>query len=116
MCCAGISLCAVSMPNVSPYGGLWGRLMAASEPENDSEQACWAYALRTKCRYGYGRVNVWVPGLKKRVKLTAHILAYILLESKATTVNDAYLAYLEFRCSGLELDHCCVNTSCLRPD
>lgn len=101
------------------YDGLWARLMANSEPEFDNEQACWVFIGKCKCRFGYGRINVHVPGLGKAVKLTTHILTWLLSQPEIggnATANELYLAYLEFRYSGLELDHGCVNTVCLRPD
>lgn len=99
------------------YDNLWARLMANTKPEFDNEQACWVWVGKGRCRFGYARLMVYVPGLKARVKLTAHILSWVIMQlDDAATVDDIYLAYLEFRCSGLELDHGCTNTPCCRPD
>lgn len=97
-----------------PYDSLWSRLIAATdEPSNDN--GCWSWK-RQVCRYGYGRFNLYVPGLQKNKSLSAHIVAFVLIETSALTADDLYLAYLEFRCSGLELDHTCENEGCVNID
>jgi len=101
-----------------PYANLWARLMALCEPAHDGANACWLYTRSNLCRYGYGRVNVYVPGLQATVKLTTHILTWLLVqpELQGCTVDELYLAYLELRHSDLELDHGCVKASCMNPD
>lgn len=100
----------------SPYSTPYARLVA-----NVTEfEGCWIGNDRTRCRFGYQRANWYVPGLAKAVKLTAHIATWILVQAEAegvsiVTPDDLYLAYLEFRASGLELDHTCVEPSCRRP-
>ena len=102
------------MPAVSPYFSIRERLVAQThEPEN--EQACWVW--RAHCdRGGYPRFNLWVPGLQKHVKLMAHVCMLIFLECGPLGPDDLYLHYVEFRLSGLEADHLCVNPPCIRSD
>jgi hypothetical protein len=38
------------------------------------------------------------------------------MNTKARTANEVYLAALELRYSGLEIDHTCVNAPCCNPD
>lgn len=98
----------------SPYTSMYDRLVANThEPEN--AQACWVWKGR-RCRYWYGKVNLYVPGLGKVVHLYSHVLMYCLMASKAKTPNELYLAYLEMRTSELEVDHLCTNPPCLFPD
>lgn len=99
------------------YPTLFSRLVAnTAEPENN--QACWVWTGTKRCRFGYGRFNVRVPGLGgKHVALSAHLAAYVLFEiGCSASVDDLYLGYLELRESGLELDHLCQTTGCLYPD
>lgn len=84
------------------------------EPEN--EQACWVGRERTTCRYGYKRANFYIPGLGDRKTLTSHIVLWVCMESGADTIDDMYLAYLEFMHSGLTIDHLCYNPACRNPD
>jgi hypothetical protein len=77
---------------------------------------CWCGTDRTTCRFGYRQVNWWVPGLQRPVKLMAHLCTWIWIEAGCTTIDELYLAYCEFRASGLVLDHTCVNSSCRNPD
>lgn len=100
----------------SPYGSPYARLVA-----NVSEfGGCWIGNDRTRCRFGYQRLNFYVPGLAKAVKLTAHIATWLLTEAEAlgagiVTADELFLAYTEFRASGLELDHTCVEPACRNP-
>lgn len=102
-------------PRRGTYATLWQRLMAnTAEPEN--EQACWVW-LGCKCSaYGYGRTNLYVPGLSDTRALTAHVLAWLLLEVDTPPSDEAYLIAQEVHESGLQLDHLCCNTKCINPD
>lgn len=82
-------------------------------PEN--EQACWPW-LRQRDRWGYGRMNLYVPGLGRAVKVQAHVLLWVCVYAQVATPNEAYLAYLELVTSGLEIDHLCVEAACCNPD
>ena len=74
------------MSRSSPYDSIFSRLVANThEPENG--QACWTWAGRRRCRYGYGKTTIYVPGLIKTVSVYAHTLAYVVLESGAKTGN-----------------------------
>lgn len=96
------------------YDNLWLRLMA-NTAEPDNEQSCWRWTAK-RDRWGYGRLNVWVPGMGQVVTLMAHIAAYVWLEAGCECADDLYLAYIELQASGLELDHGCVHPCCIRPD
>jgi hypothetical protein len=97
----------------SPYSSPYARLTSTVRDNGDE---CWLGDGSKVCRYGYHRMNFWVPGLGRRVALTAHIALWCALHSGAQTIDEIYLAYLEFRASGLELDHTCVEPSCRNPD
>lgn len=98
----------------SPYDNLFQRLVANTH-EPTSEQGCWVW--KAKCdRWGYGRVNVYVPGLGRVVTIMAHIAAWVWVEAQCETADDLWLAYQELQASGLELDHGCQNESCIAPD
>ncbi len=99
-----------------PYGNLFTRLVANSKQEHDNEQSCWVSTFKQRCRYGYTRLGIYVPGMKRKVYMMTHIVAYLLVTVGIQKADDLYLAYVELRCSGLELDHTCVNTTCMRPD
>jgi hypothetical protein len=97
-----------------PYPDLFARLMANThEPEND--RACWAWSGK-RDRWGYGRVNVYVPGLGAVVTLMAHLAVWLWVEAGCTTADDLWLAYQELQASGLEIDHLCVVPNCVHPD
>ena len=96
------------------YDNLFIRLVAnTAEPERD--EACWRWTGK-KDQWSYGQVNVYVPGLGRAVTLKAHIVAWVWFEAECTCADDAYLAYQELQAAGLELDHLCVEASCIRPD
>lgn len=98
----------------SPYRNLYHRLVAGThEPEN--AQACWVWS-RKRGMGGYARLQVYVPGVGECVTLMAHIALWVWLEAVPSSVDEFYLAYLEFTNSGLELDHTCVCTPCINPD
>jgi hypothetical protein len=96
----------------SPYASLFTRLVA-NTAEPDNERACWLWTGKRRCRYGYPKTTLYVPGLRKTVSLYAHVLLYVALEANATTGDDAWLAYQELQASGLELDHLCEVPSCI---
>lgn len=98
----------------SPYPNLFSRLVSNTvEPENG--QSCWLWNRR-KDRWGYGRVEVYVPGLGRVKTLMAHIVSYACLEARCQTADAMYLAYLEITNSGLELDHECEAEGCIYAD
>lgn len=102
-------------PQGRRYDTLWERLIAnTAEPEN--EQACWVWTGTKVSSYGYGRTNLYVPWCGDNRCLTAHVLAWVILEDEPLPTDDLYLAYLEVRESGLQLDHLCCNTKCINPD
>lgn len=98
------------------YGTTWQRVVANTRPNSAAANACWVWVGSNRCRYGYSRMNVYVPGLGRAVKLTAHIVSWLLAQLGETTANDLYLAYQEVRHSKLELDHLCSEPSCVCPD
>lgn len=100
------------MTFTSPYSSPYARLVA-NVIEDDG---CWCGTDKTSCRFGYCQLQFWIPALGRRVKLMAHLCTWIWIEAGCTTVDELYLAYREFRCSGLELDHTCVNSACRNPD
>lgn len=102
------------MSRGSPYANLFTRLVANTD-EPEWSGGCWAWAAK-RDRWGYGRVNVYIPGLQKVVILMAHICAWVWLEAKCTCADELYLAYQELQASGLELDHVCVVPTCINPD
>lgn len=98
----------------SPYSTLRERLVAnTAEPEND--RACWVWTAK-RDRHGYGRLNVYVPGLGKAATLMAHIALWVWDEAGCRSADDLWLAYQEFVNSGLELDHLCRVRSCANAD
>lgn len=99
------------------YTSPLARIVANTQPTADWSGACWQFTGRKRCRFGYGRMNFWVPGLGKAVPLTVHIVSWICLQVDETlSPDELYLAYLEVRHSGLELDHMCVNPGCANPE
>ncbi len=98
----------------SPYDTLWCRLMAnVAEPDN--EQACWNW-LGKRDRLWYGRLNLYVPALGETKTVMAHLAGWICHQAQPANADEFWLAYLEFSCSGLELDHLCVMPCCVNVD
>lgn len=93
------------------YPDLFARLVANTH-EPDNAQACWLWA-RKRDRSGYGRLNVYVPGLKARVILQAHIVAYVVHAGAPANADEMWLMYQDFVTSGLEIDHLCRMPACL---
>lgn len=98
----------------SPYHNLFTRLVANTE-EPVMDGGCWAWTGK-RDKWGYGRINIYVPGLQRVVTLMAHICAWVWLEARCACANDLYLAYQELQASGLELDHLCNGPACIYPD
>jgi hypothetical protein len=97
--------------NFRRYDSLRERLVTTIREDGE----CWCGQEKCRSDYGYCRVSMRVPGIGHR-HFSAHILLWCIDQSGATTPWDAFLAYQEFRCSGLELDHTCNNVECRRPD
>jgi len=77
---------------------------------------CWVGQDGYQCRFGYRRLDLRIRGLNGRQKrLSAHILAWLLDHLGPLERDALYLAYLEFRSSGLQLDHLCHEPACRRP-
>lgn len=95
----------------SPYSSPFARLAATVFEDGE----CWIADGAKVCRYGYHRTNFWVPALGRAVAMSSHIATWCVEEARANTADELYLAYLEFRCSGLELDHTCEEPGCRRP-
>lgn len=96
----------------SAYSSPYARLVA-NVIEDD---ACWLGQESSKGRGGYRQVNFRIPGRGGRItKFSAHILTWIAHETGFTKLDDLYLAYVEFRCSGLVIDHECEQVACRRP-
>ena len=99
----------------SPHASLFTRLVAnTAEPGN--EQDCWRWTGKRRCRYGYAKTTLYVPGLRKTVSLYAHVLAFVALHAGVSSGDEAWLAYQELQASGLELDHLCETPPCIFPD
>ncbi len=102
---------AFESPHSSPYARL-----VANVTEGGPKGDCWL-GEGTPCRSGYLRSNWRIPGLGgAHVHLTSHILTWAWVKSEATTLDELYLAYQEFRRSGLVLDHTCEMPACRNPD
>lgn len=100
--------------NGARYANLYARLLAnTDEPENDG--GCWVWAGKAD-RSGYGRFNLYVPGLGRRVTLQAHIALWVWIQASPASVDEFWLQYRTFVSSGLELDHLCVTPRCGCPD
>lgn len=94
------------------FVSLYERIIANThEPETDD--GCWIWKGKRSTN-GYPRLNLRVPGLGEHVTLQAHIALWVWMEAEPESIDDFYLAYHEFRESGLELDHACVNPACVR--
>ena len=98
----------------TPYPVIWHRLMAnTAQPEN--EQACWCWTAK-RDRWGYGRLNLYVPAKGRAVTVMAHVATWAWFHAGVRTADDLMLAYHEQIHSGLELDHLCRNPQCVNPD
>lgn len=102
----------------SPHSSPYARLVA--NVTEDGECWCGTEASRGGRTQAYIRVDFRVPGLGGRVQhFSAHVLTWVLAELADLGLphdNDSlWLAYQEFRCSGLELDHTCNQPACRRP-
>lgn len=97
----------------SPYASPYEKTLARCS-DTEHPKGCWI-GTDPSCRYGYQRANYWIPGLCKSVKLTTHILVWVAHETGARNMDEIYLAYQEFRASGLELDHECDEPACRNP-
>ena len=96
------------------YSTVYQRLVAnVDAPAN--EQGCWCWSRR-KGKGGYGRITLWVHGLQHNVDLYAHVVMWIVSHTEARTWDEVYLAALELRYSGLEVNHLCFVPSCLYID
>lgn len=98
----------------SPYPDVFTRLVANTH-EPDNEQSCWLWAGK-RCRTGYGRVNLYVPGLGKVVTLSSHVVIYVAFNGRPRNVNELWLMYCDVMHSGLEIDHLCCMRACLNVD
>lgn len=77
---------------------------------------CWVGQDGVACRFGYRRLDLRIRGLNGRQKrLSAHILAWLLDHLGPMQRDELYLAYTEFRASGLQIDHRCDEPACRRP-
>lgn len=102
------------MATRNTYDNLFQRLVANThEPAMDT--GCWMWKLHCD-RWGYARLNVYVPGLGRVVKVMAHIAAWVWLHWECETADDMWLGYCELQASGLELDHGCEREGCINPD
>lgn len=100
--------------NGARYESLYQRLVAnTTEPEHDS--GCWAWTGKHGGGH-YPRFNLWVPGLRRRVTLQAHIALWVWLHAEPASVDEFYLQYRTVTDSGLQLDHLCVTVACVCPD
>lgn len=96
----------------SAYSSPFARLVANVTEDGE----CWLGPEQSTGRGGYCQASFRVPGLDGRVvKFSAHILAWIACETELVDLDELYLAYLEFRCSGLVIDHECERVACRRP-
>lgn len=102
------------MRNGIRYGSLYERIVAnTDDPPNG--QSCWNWSAK-KDRSYYGRVNIYVPGLGRKVILMSHVVMWLVVTQRVVSVDEMYLMYLELRCSGLEVDHLCHNATCCNPE
>lgn len=83
---------------------------------DDKLGKCWVGQDGAQCRHGYRRLDLRIRGLNGRQKrLSAHILAWLLDHLGPMQRDELFLAYAEFRASGLQLDHLCDEPACRRP-
>lgn len=105
---------------MSEYADLYARLVARC---SDCDGECWIGTDATVDRCGYQQVDIYVSGLRDpargsnsgRRKVYAHLAAWCWVAWGCTSTNELWLAYQEFRESGLELDHECEEPSCRNP-
>ena len=97
-------------------------LKAGTEPrwqwygQDEKLGPCWVGQDGAACRFGYRRLDLRIRGMNGRQKrLSAHILAWLLDHLGPMQRDELYLAYCEFRASGLQLDHRCSEPACRRP-
>lgn len=76
---------------------------------------CWPWK-RTRDRFGYGRINIWIPCLGRAAKFMTHIALLVWIEAQPQDMDEFYLAYLIVTRSALQWDHTCVNAACCNPD
>ncbi len=79
---------------------------------------CWLGTERERANYGYVRVSLRIG--HRNAKVMAHILMHCIVELRKLGIDEPtneelYLAYLEFRESGLEIDHECNQPACRFP-
>lgn len=103
------------------YESIYARL---TERCADTDSTCWI-GIDPADRFGYQQLDVYIPGLRDeaspvrnsgRRRLMAHVAAWCWLNWNCTCANDLWLAYREFRESGMELDHTCEEPGCRNPD
>lgn len=95
------------------YPSLYARLVSNTD-WNEAVDGCWVWKAK-RDRWGYGRLNVYVPGLAATVTVQAHLALFVWMQSGAMSVDEWWLGYLELRHSGLEVDHLCRNPTCISP-
>ena len=83
----------------SPYDDMQDRLLSNSVL--DPETGCWIWLARKSCK-GYGRISVRVAGMKYPQAMAAHRVSY-----------EAFVGPIP---EGLQIDHKCVNSSCIAPN
>jgi len=101
--------------NFRQHASVYAKLVANVTEDGD----CWLGTERERASYGYVRVSLRVG--HRQAKCMAHILMYCIvqlreeLELHEPTNTELYAAYLEFRESGLEIDHRCNHPPCRFP-
>lgn len=93
------------------HESLYARIIANTH-EPSTDDGCWLWKGKRSTN-GYPRINLRVPGVG-HVTVQAHIALWVWMEAEPTDVSEFYLAYQEFKASGLELDHACVTPACVR--
>jgi hypothetical protein len=96
----------------------FGRLVAQCAEELHVERlgVCWLGHERSKGRGGYLQCKFRVPGLgMKPTHFSAHLVTWVIDQIQSQDLDAVFLAYCEFRASGLVLDHLCEQPACRRP-